>query len=71
MAARRVLARKNEDGHLELLERVVLPDDREFTVTIDVGDDRPAERTGCLDLPSFPGRVLGPLSREEIYEDLR
>ena len=70
MARRTVLARSNEDGHIELLEPLTLPSGRNFEVTVDLPDEE------CLESPrpSLPVRRLGPvkgtLGRDEIYADL-
>ncbi len=71
MAKRTVLASRAVDGHLQLLEPVELPDDEEFPVTLDLPDERPAaDRHHRVELPSWPGSVLGRLTRDEIYDDV-
>ena len=71
MPKRTVLARRAPDGHLQLLEPVELPEDEKFTVTLELPEKRPeAAREPKVDLPSWPGKVRGRLTREEIYGDI-
>ena len=71
MPRRTVLASRAPDGHLQLLEPVDLPKAKQFTVTLDFPEDQAAAGTGrTVDLPTWPGRVIGRLSREEIYADV-
>ena len=71
MAKRTVLASRAPDGHLQLLEPVDLPPEEKFPVTLDLPEKRRAAGRGRkLDLPTWPGKVLGRLTREEIYGDV-
>jgi len=70
MPKRTVLASRAPDGHVQLLEPVELPPDEKFAVTLDLPEKRPAAGGRKLDLPTWPGKVLGQLTREEIYGDL-
>jgi predicted DNA-binding antitoxin AbrB/MazE fold protein len=68
VAPKTVLARKNEDGHLELLEPVELPEGRTFRVTLELVKPVPARRRIRFLVRS--GKPLGKLTRDEIYEDV-
>ena len=70
MPKQTVLASRAPDGHLQLLEPVDLPRDEKFAVTLELPEKRPEARGRKLDLPTWPGRVLGRLTREEIYGDV-
>ena len=71
MPKRTVLATQAADGHLQLLEPVRLPKAKKFPVTLDLPEEPVTARThGGIDLPTWPGHVIGHLSREEIYGDL-
>jgi hypothetical protein len=71
MPKRTVLASRAPDGHLQLLEPVDLPPDEKFAVTLDLPEKRQVAAGGRkLDLPIWPGKVLGRLTREEIYGDV-
>ena len=71
MARRMVRAVRADDGHLQLLEAVELPD-REITVTLDLPED---ETTAATRVPRLPVRDLGPMkampTRDELYGDTR
>jgi hypothetical protein len=71
MAKRTVLASRAADGHLQLLEPVELPPEEKFPVTLELPEKRltPQPRR-TVDLPTWPGKVLGQLTREEIYGDV-
>lgn len=71
MAKRTVLASRAADGHLQLLEPVELPNDERFPVTLDLPEKRPAVQAARrVDLPTWPGKVIGRLTRDEIYGDV-
>ncbi len=70
MPKRTVLASRAPDGHLQLLEPVDLPPDEKFAVTLELPEKRQAVAAHALDLPTWPGKVIGRLTREEIYGDV-
>ncbi len=71
MAKRTVLASRAPDGHLQLLEPVDLPPEEKFPVTLELPEKRRAPQSSrTVDLPTWPGKVLGRLTREEIYGDV-
>ncbi len=71
MPKRTVLASRAPDGHVQLLEPVDLPPGEKFAVTLELPEKRPApRRSSTVDLPTWPGGVLGRLTREEIYGDV-
>ena len=70
MPKRTVLASRAPDGHLQLLEPVDLPPDEKFAVTLELPEKTAAPGSRTLDLPTWPGTVLGRLTREEIYGDV-
>jgi hypothetical protein len=71
MAKRTVLASRAPDGHLQLLEPVELPTEEKFPVTLEVPEKRATAHSGRkVDLPTWPGKVIGRLTREEIYGDV-
>ncbi len=71
MAKRTVLASRAPDGHLQLLEPVDLPQEGKFPVTLELPEKRPAVAPDRkVDLPTWSGKVLGRLTREEIYGDV-
>lgn len=70
MAARRMLLRLHEDGHLEMLEPVEIPRGTTITATLEL-PEKEAEQ--IKQVPVFAKWDLGakePLTREDIYEDL-
>ena len=70
MATRTVQAKYHTDGHIELLEKLDLPENSTVTVILQFPDKLGPKRTK----PTLPVRHLGPMrtvpSRDELYDDL-
>jgi predicted DNA-binding antitoxin AbrB/MazE fold protein len=56
------------DGRLEPLEPVALVEGSEVLATVEVAET--AAKKAKLELPVWNLGVMGPLTREEIYEDV-
>jgi len=57
-------------GHLEPLEKLELPEGAELTVTVEVPEESRVGARRPAALRTWDLGIKGPLTREEIYEDV-